>query len=402
MKRRGVSIDTFEPIGAQLMTQKEKEIATAIAELANECREFFEKISQTELQDSALLDEALGKLKLMHEMGIVMRYLHVNLDEIKKDIPKVVAAETVIRAKKPAGETAESQAPAAILVEKIFEVPDDEPVMIGGGSTVIEEEVQEELPYATEEEIVDAAIIEDSQKEEVATPEINAEPQELEEENEEEAPSIPLKEREPIAFSAIQNPSQPNNEVASTPEPENETPEVEPEIPAIEEADATKEETLTVEPTVAPEELVDVQPIAAEEEIVAAKTEVQEADVISQSERKHILDALSKEFQSSTEQSIHEKIGVKKSSDSLLEKLKKQPIANLKSAIAINQRFLFSNELFKGNMEAFNQAINELNHLENLDEALKFINLQLAEKYMWNYENPTVVQFVELVERRYL
>lgn len=391
------------------MTQKEKEIATAIAELANECREFFEKISQTELQDSALLDEALGKLKLMHEMGIVMRYLHVNLDEIKKDIPKVVAAETVIRAKKSETETTSGQAPAAVVVEKIFEVPDDEPILTGGGQAIEEEPIVPELPYATEEEIVEDLIAESAVNElssvveqelEVAESEMKLEAIE-EPEAVVEVPAVPMQEREPIAFASIQNPA--HKEEETKPEPD-----IEPIVAPEEQAEFQVESIEnTIVDEVVPAELADVHPVEAIDEVISKVEEVapaaaEPADVITQSERKHILDALSKEFQSSSELSVHEKIGVKKSSGSLLEKLKMQPIANLKSAIAINQRFLFSNELFKGNMEAFNQAINELNHLESLDEALRFINLQLAEKYLWDYENPTVVQFVELVERRYL
>lgn len=390
------------------MTQKEKEIATAIAELANECREFFEKISQTELQDSALLDEALGKLKLMHEMGIVMRYLHVNLDEIKKDIPKVVAAETVIRAKKSETETTSGQAPAAVVVEKIFEVPDDEPILTGGGQAIEEEPIVPELPYAIEEEIVEDLIVESAineptsmveQELEVAESEINEEV--AESPAAEEVPAVPMQEREPIAFASIQNPANKEEETKSEPE-------IEPIVTPEEQAEVQVESIEnTIVDEVVPAELADVHPVEAIDEVNSEVEEVapaagEPADVITQSERKHILDALSKEFQSASELSVHEKIGVKKSSGSLLEKLKMQPIANLKSAIAINQRFLFSNELFKGNMEAFNQAINELNHLESLDEALRFINLQLAEKYLWDYENPTVVQFVELVERRYL
>lgn len=92
----------------------------------------------------------------------------------------------------------------------------------------------------------------------------------------------------------------------------------------------------------------------------------------------------------------------KRDDDSLASKLKKTKIDDLKSAVALNQRFLFSNELFGGNMEAFNRALNELNHLENMDEALRYIDLQLSKNYNWKKDSETVVDFLSLIERRFI
>ncbi len=92
----------------------------------------------------------------------------------------------------------------------------------------------------------------------------------------------------------------------------------------------------------------------------------------------------------------------KRDDDSLASKLKKTKIEDLKSAVALNQRFLFSNELFNGNMEAFNRALNELNHLENMDEALRYIDLQLSKNYNWKKDSDTVGEFLALIERRFI
>jgi hypothetical protein len=92
----------------------------------------------------------------------------------------------------------------------------------------------------------------------------------------------------------------------------------------------------------------------------------------------------------------------KRDDDSLASKLKKTKIEDLKSAVALNQRFLFSNELFNGNMEAFNRALNELNHLENMDEALRYIDLQLSKNYNWKKDSDTVGEFLSLIERRFI
>jgi hypothetical protein len=91
-----------------------------------------------------------------------------------------------------------------------------------------------------------------------------------------------------------------------------------------------------------------------------------------------------------------------KDDNSLAGRLKKSPVSDLKAAIGLNQRFLFSNELFNGNMEAFNRAINELNHLESLNDAKRFMEIQLAPTYEWNNESEAVIEFNELVERRFM
>ncbi len=88
--------------------------------------------------------------------------------------------------------------------------------------------------------------------------------------------------------------------------------------------------------------------------------------------------------------------------NSLASRLQKSPISDLKSVIGLNKRFLFANELFDGNMEAFNRALNELNHINSHDEALRFIDLQVKARFNWNDEEDVTQQFLELVERRFL
>lgn len=88
--------------------------------------------------------------------------------------------------------------------------------------------------------------------------------------------------------------------------------------------------------------------------------------------------------------------------NSLANRLGQSKIDDLKKAIGLNERFLFSNELFNGNMEAFNRSLNELNHIATREDAHKYINLQLKEQYNWDEESETVAAFLSLVERRFI
>jgi predicted transcriptional regulator len=82
------------------------------------------------------------------------------------------------------------------------------------------------------------------------------------------------------------------------------------------------------------------------------------------------------------------------------DKLRQQPIKDLKSAIGLNQKFLFMNDLFEGENEKFNDAVNKINSFNTLTEALAFVDSKLASA--WDKENSSVVNFMDLVERRFM
>lgn len=75
---------------------------------------------------------------------------------------------------------------------------------------------------------------------------------------------------------------------------------------------------------------------------------------------------------------------------------KLSPIDNLYKAIGINDRFLFTKELFGGDKELFEQTIAYLNSCASGEEALAHIR-QLG----WKLDNPTAKQLVSLVQRRF-
>lgn len=84
---------------------------------------------------------------------------------------------------------------------------------------------------------------------------------------------------------------------------------------------------------------------------------------------------------------------------SVAQKHEHTPIADLKRAITLNQRFQFSKELFKGNNQEYEVAIDRLNNT-NRDEAFRQLDA-LKSKYSWNNESQVTQDFVELIERRH-
>ena len=56
---------------------------------------------------------------------------------------------------------------------------------------------------------------------------------------------------------------------------------------------------------------------------------------------------------------------------------------DLKDAIGINEKFLFINELFDGNLQDYSEALNKLNAFENLQSAENIFSVDLVTRYSW-------------------
>jgi len=92
---------------------------------------------------------------------------------------------------------------------------------------------------------------------------------------------------------------------------------------------------------------------------------------------------------------------LKKPNESVAEKIKQKKITDLKASIGINEKFQFINQLFEGNMKEYTVAVDQINSFSNHEEAMSYItNLQGI--YKWNADEPITVNFLELVQRRFL
>ncbi len=82
--------------------------------------------------------------------------------------------------------------------------------------------------------------------------------------------------------------------------------------------------------------------------------------------------------------------------------LQKQPITDLMSAIGLNERYLYANDLFEGDMQEFKNAIKMLNEFESVMEAKSFFESGLRNTYGWEDDNELAQALFNLIERRYL
>ena len=172
---------------------------------------------------------------------------------------------------------------------------------------------------------------------------------------------------------------------------------------------ATIEATIEGDPAIKDESpsLVQEEPEEAEEPIVSEeepqemmKEEKSSSLEVNEEQQHEAIMRTIEEFSQEQGKSIVKQIP-ESESVSLADKVRIQPLNDIKKAIGINERFLFANVLFNGDMNAFSKAVEELNHLESISDAIRLMDEELSSKYHWNEEDETVVAFKTLVSRRF-
>lgn len=85
----------------------------------------------------------------------------------------------------------------------------------------------------------------------------------------------------------------------------------------------------------------------------------------------------------------------------LSERLTEMPIKDLRKAIGINDRYLFLNELFRGDEAMYERSIKTIQNFSIFAEAEYWIKRELKVKLGWIDSDPAVKQFDSLVKRRF-
>ncbi len=100
------------------------------------------------------------------------------------------------------------------------------------------------------------------------------------------------------------------------------------------------------------------------------------------------------------EESLNEKLRVEKIE--LGSVLQETPIRDLKKAIGVNDRYLFINELFRGDETMYERSMKTINSFNILPEAEFWIQRELKLKIGWDEKSNVVHYFDQLIRRRFL
>ncbi|MDF2158932.1 hypothetical protein [Algoriphagus sp. CAU 1675] len=76
-------------------------------------------------------------------------------------------------------------------------------------------------------------------------------------------------------------------------------------------------------------------------------------------------------------------------------------IGDLTESVAINQRFMFTKELFDGNNDLLNHALKALDDCSGFEQAIDLVNTRFLNELKWNPESEPVNEFLYLVFRRF-
>lgn len=85
----------------------------------------------------------------------------------------------------------------------------------------------------------------------------------------------------------------------------------------------------------------------------------------------------------------------------LFEVLKESPVKDLRKAIGINDRYVFINDLFRGDESMYERSIKTINSFNIYPEAEYWINRELKTKLGWDNSKETVKLFDQLIKRRF-
>ena len=268
----------------------------------------------------------------------------------------------------PHEEKAEFDEEESVEEEEVVELEEEEEL------ADVEEEIEEE--NTEEEELADV--------EEVTTEESTTEEEEEEEENivyqddeeEEEEDEAEIEEEE------WEDEPQPKSKIEVTELKTDTQPGVR-EI-RIEDLDDDDTDSIRFSPingaTGRPvmREIPKPEPLAPEKTLVTESFE-KEKSVVGQSFQK--------------EKSLNDTIGENKSAG---PNVANGPIASLRAAIGLNDRFLFIREIFDNNAEKYNTIIDHLDKLETIQQAVDYLKVNLSLQ-----KNETSLKFVELLKRRF-
>jgi len=110
--------------------------------------------------------------------------------------------------------------------------------------------------------------------------------------------------------------------------------------------------------------------------------------------------SIGKTVMPSSEPSLNERIAQKIGSFQFSDKIIEPKIDSLKTAISLNKKIAFVNELFKENVVEYAKSIDKINNAGNLNEAMLFWS-ELKIAHNWNNENPLVKDLEKLIQRRF-
>lgn len=155
----------------------------------------------------------------------------------------------------------------------------------------------------------------------------------------------------------------------------------------VEESETISEESETVVVAVEPEKEI-VEEKTTEDD--SAPETIDEPEAATEEKANESPKILGERF--TKEPSLNDRLAGSK----VESKIKAKPITNLKAAIGLNDRFMYTRELFNNNQEQFMKTIEALDSSDSFNSAIEYLDAN----FKWP-KNETSLKFIELLKRRF-
>jgi hypothetical protein len=192
-------------------------------------------------------------------------------------------------------------------------------------------------------------------------------------------------------------------EVANIPAPKIETPQprIEPIVEPVIERVIERAEPIMAAPII--EKPIEIAPIMQrpaaifDQKVESVAARVNEP-IVEKITPKEPEDVRLNEKLASEQKSVNDQA---QSSKSVLDYHQNSRIDGITSVISLNQRFLFTNNLFGGNIQAFSHALEELELCKDFSEAKELILKKYVPRYMWDITGAEAEEFIDIIKRRF-
>jgi len=156
----------------------------------------------------------------------------------------------------------------------------------------------------------------------------------------------------------------------------------------------------STDPSVAPKMEIPVAAVVTPKPTPSAPVKNTYVDIDPSSNSNSQTSTLNEIFAKKNQLSLNDLL-MKEDDSTIVAKHRKSKIHDLRTAVPINLRFIFINELFKGSGDDYELAITQIERCENFDAAKNILDQVYGRKYSWEAEKTEVKEYFELVERRF-
>lgn len=228
-------------------------------------------------------------------------------------------------------------------------------------------------------------------------------------------PTIPIDKKENQTSTVVHE--EIPRKVEKTIEEHKETPPLEVEKTIADDVFIRKEEETDILPEPKFEEPVIQTPIekpVVEPPVVEKKLEANIEFDISEKKTEPVLTSIEKPvppkvepikttldlFSTVSDNMLANKLTESGTDNSLAGRIQKERLQNIRSAIGINEKFLFVNEIFKGDLSRYNRVIDELNAMQTKQGADTYL-MELKIEGQFGNDHQAFEKLKEIVGRKY-